>query len=504
MVREALKTIGQRVVSIIAAFGRRRLPDKVKTTIANLTLSQRFMLGGLVILLGGMFSIGAWVEHQIITGVIHRAGATTALYVDSFVSPNLQVLRQSEDLLPEHEIALAKIMQNNPMGQQIVALRVWSTRGKLLYTTDNTAVGRIYPMTENLLRARLGEVVSEISQLDEVENAVLAAAHEELLETYSPVWLSGTDQIIAVAEFYHRTEELNREIAAIQRRTWFVVGLAILVMYLLLAGFVRNASDTIIRQQREVQNKVIQLTGLLAQNRALHHRVRRASASVALLNEGYLRRIGSELHDGPAQDLGLSLLKLDALAGDLESKPQVDGNAHWIQQLKTIEVSLQSALKETRAIATGLSLPHLAELELADTVSRVVRTHERRTGTRVNLELIALPEQVALPLKITVYRLIQEALNNAFRHANGNAQSVTVRSGRNRLIVEITDGGPGFDLEQIENTEGRLGLSGMRERVESLGGIFNIDSHPGQGARVTADLPIRVDDRIEEGNDDET
>lgn len=467
--------------------------SKMKTFSLKLTLLQRFMLAGLVILLAGMLGIGAWVGRQIETGVIHRTGATTALYVDSFVAPLLQELGQSNELLPENIEALSQLVQNTPMGQQIVAFKVWDTRGRLLYSTDPSTIGKTYPMQEHLLRARLGEVVSEISPLEEVENAPLGAVYDRLLETYSPVWLSGTDQVIAVAEFYQRTDDLESEIAVARRRSWLVVGLAILLMYLLLSGFVRQASDTISRQQAELGQKVVQLSGLLSQNRELHARVRRAAASVAQLNESTLRRIGAELHDGPVQDLGLTILKLDAMAGRIEDRPEDIPGPALLSELSGVETLVQNALKEMRGISTGLSLPQLNDLNLAETVVRAVRAHERKTGTRVDLEMESIPDQAALPLKITLYRLIQEALINAFRHADGAGQQVRICSEEDQLLVEISDQGPGFDPQEAGSKSGRLGLSGMRERVESLGGLFKLESQIGMGTRIIAHLPCQLD-----------
>jgi signal transduction histidine kinase len=467
---------------------------RIKTFIQGLTLSRRFMVGSLAILFAGMLGIGAWVEQQIETGVVHRTGATTALYVDSFVAPRLQELGQSSELLPQNVEVLARLLQDTPMGQQIVALKIWDTRGRLLYSTDTSTVGKTYPMHAGMLRARLGEVVSEVSPLDQEENAPLGAVYDQLLEIYSPVWLSGTDRIIAVAEFYQLTNELENEIGVLKRRSWLVVGMAILLMYLLLAGFVGRASDTITRQQVELGQKVRQLTRLLSQNQELHERVRRAAASVALLNERYLRRIGSELHDGPAQDLGLALLKLDALIGRIEDRLDAPLGPGVLEQLGGIETSLQNALKEVRGIATGLGLPQLTELDLAETVDRAVRTHEHHTGTAVALELAPVPEQAALPLKITIYRLLQEALNNAFRHARGAGQQVRIWCEADLIQVEITDTGPGFDPEQVGGMEGHLGLNGMRERVESLGGRFIIESTIGQGTRVLASLPRHLEE----------
>jgi len=467
------------------------------TRYKALTLIQRFMLAGLFILLAGMIGIGAWVERQIVSGVVHRTGATTALYVDSFIAPNLQSLDSSEELSPDQVAALQRLVQDNPIGRQIVALRIWSTRGKLLYTSDTTSIlGKTYPMSEGLLRARLGDVISEISPLNDEENASLGVQYPQLLEIYSPLWRTGTNEIIAVAEFYQSTEDLDQEIRVLKQRSWFVVGLAILTMYFLLAGFVRRAGDTITNQQIELADKITQLTDLLAKNKKLQTRIRQASASLAQLNEGYLRRIGSELHDGPAQDLGLSLLQLDTVKGQLEKYPQGAIDQKLIEQISGVESHLQNALKEMRAIASGLSLPQLVELNLAETVQRVIHIHERRTGSSVTLDLIAVPDDVSLAVKITIYRLVQEALNNAFRHAGGSGQRVSLTSENDQLVVVISDTGPGFDPHQVRAKDGHLGLSGMRERIESLAGSFSIESTLGIGTLITARLPIQVEEGV--------
>jgi signal transduction histidine kinase len=447
------------------------------------------MLASLVLLLGGMVGISAWVQKQIVTGVIHRTGATTSLYLDSFVAPLVQGLGESGELTQSNRDALGRLISSTPMGRQIVVIKIWNTRGKLLYSTDLSAIGKTFPMSEGMLRARLGEVVSEISQLDQEENKDLGVDYKQLLETYSPIWLSGTDQIIAVAEFYQLTDDLEAELTVLSRRSWLVVGLVILAIYVLLAGFVRNASDTIQHQKTELDHKVIQLTELLDRNRELSHRVRRASASVAQLNESYLKRIGSELHDGPAQDLGLSILQLDALAGRLEKSAN---DIDMVTRFNEIGISLQNALKEMRGIAAGVILPQLSELNLLETIQRVVNAHERRTGTHVELSLQPLPHNILLSLRITIYRLIQEALNNSYRHAGGESQRVRVSIEAGQLVVMISDSGAGFDTRQAVS-DSHLGLSGMRERVESLGGWFQIESQAGQGTTILAKLPFQME-----------
>jgi signal transduction histidine kinase len=209
------------------------------------------------------------------------------------------------------------------------------------------------------------------------------------------------------------------------------------------------------------------------------------------LNERFLRRIGSELHDGPAQDLGLSLLKLDSLIGRSE---QAQVAPEFVEELNGIQSSLQNAQKEVRAISTGLSLPQLAELSLTETVIRAVRAHERRTSGHVKLDVAPLPEQAALPVKITIYRVIQESLNNSFRHASGTNPQIRAFMDGDYLTLEVSDEGPGFVPQPAAIFNGHLGLAGMRERVESLGGTFSVKSEPGKGTQVAARLALRAEE----------
>ena len=101
-----------------------------------------------------------------------------------------------------------------------------------------------------------------------------------------------------------------------------------------------------------------------------------------------------------------------------------------------------------------------------------------------------LPVQAPLAVKIALYRIIQEALTNAWRHAGGRDMQLQVVRQRNELRVTIADAGPGFDPAMQNGTGDHLGLTGMRERAESLGGRFHIESSLEGGTRVVASLPL--------------
>jgi signal transduction histidine kinase len=300
--------------------------------------------------------------------------------------------------------------------------------------------------------------------------------------------------VIAVAEFYQAGDPLMEDIVASQRQTWLIIGVVTLAMYLMLSGFIRRISNTILWQQSELSSQVTRLTDLLAQNAELHERIRRATGRATTLNERFLRRISAELHDGPAQYLGLSLLHLDRVVAYFEVHPeQPDMSEH----LDVVQSSVAQAMQEVRAVSSGLGLPQLDALTLSDIAIRVVRAHERRTRTQVQFTLDELPESATLPIKITLYRILQEGLSNTYRHAGGVGACVHIWANLGTLWIEISDRGPGFQPPSMSEWDEHMGLSGMRERAESLGGRFSITSQPSQGTCISASLPLNEvqDDR---------
>ena len=155
-----------------------------------------------------------------------------------------------------------------------------------------------------------------------------------------------------------------------------------------------------------------------------------------------------------------------------------------------IRTALRSALADMRATLSGLRLPQIEPLTLGETAERAVRDFERKTGATVEYSPGDLPPDAPLSVKITLYRILQEALSNGFRHANGAGQHVSVNLAAGELVAEIADGGAGFDPRAIGGEH--LGLAGMRERAEILGGFFEMDSTPGRGTVIRTRLPLHM------------
>ena len=457
---------------------------------ARFSLVRLLLAGGAVILLAGMLVVGTWVGSEIESGVVSRAGMVTGLYVDSLVTPHLQSLAGDGELREADRAELDRLLSGTPLGQHIVAFKIWAPEGRILYSTNPALIGRQFEVKPALASAFAGEVRSHIADLAEPENEFERQQWPRLIETYAPVRAANTGRIIAVSEFYQTTDDLAQEVRAARLRSWLMVSTATLVMFLLLAWLVRRASNTIAAQQGELSEKVAQLTALLGQNEQLHDRVRRAAARTTALNERFLRRIAADLHDGPGQDLALALLRMESLAETCANCPATVSKGSTVAgEFRTVHSALQSALADLRATSAGLQLPEIEQLSPAETARRAVRDYERKAGLTVALAVDDVPREAPLPVKITLFRLLQESLANGLRHGGGADQRVTLGRRDGQLTVEVADCGKGFDVRAAA-ADGHLGLAGMRERVEILGGTFSVQSAPGRGTVIRASLPV--------------
>ncbi len=453
------------------------------------SFSAQFLWLSLAILIAGMVSIGLWIQAEIESAVTGRTAGVTALYVDSFVSPHLQGLEGAGGLTDADRAELDRLLTATPLGREIVSFKLWTRDGTVLYSPEDSIVGDRFEVGADLELAFGGEVVTELSDLSEAENSFEAQQWDRLIETYAPVRLEGSANVVAVSEFYQLPDALEADLRAARFRGWAIVGVATVIMYLLLVGIARRASHLISAQREELEGSVEQLTSALDRNRELQQRVQRAAARTTALNEQFLRRISADLHDGPAQNVALALLRMEAITEGVQGNGEMPPD-DTLRDLDTVHTALDSAITDLRGIARGLRLPEIGELSLADTVGRVISEFEQLTGARVTVTERDVPASASLPVKITVYRVLQEALANSFRHADADVRSVRLEGRGDELFLEIADNGRGFDA--TVPPAGTLGLVGMRERIELLGGTFRVTSAAGTGTTITVCLPLRM------------
>lgn len=448
---------------------------------------MQFAATGSVVLLLGMLVIGWWIGNEIETSVTRNSAISTAIYMESFIAPLSQELGSNDTLSAETAERLREMFRNPGLSERIAAVKLWKRGGLVAFSTNAELIGRTFEPSPPLVAAWKGKLSAEFDKLENPADYIQNAHDTPYLEVYSPINSIYTGEIIAVAEFYQIATELERDIFDARLKSWGVVGGVSLTMSLMLFGIVRQGSRTIERQTAELRARISEVNEMAMQNMRLRRHIQGASRRSGEHNERLLRRISAELHDGPAQDLALAALRLD-------SAFRQAGPDAGREDLETIRASLDAAMKEIRAISSGLSLPEIDGKSVLDTLGLAIDTHERRTRSKVGA---AMDDQTLATLYldhstlICVYRFVQEGLNNAWRHAAGKDQRVAARLDGSALVVTVEDRGPGFDRANLRGAGGdRLGLLGLRERIESVGGQFGVESAPGAGTTLRMTLPI--------------
>jgi signal transduction histidine kinase len=205
------------------------------------------------------------------------------------------------------------------------------------------------------------------------------------------------------------------------------------------------------------------------------------SARLVEAQEEERRSISRELHDEVGQSLGALLVEVGQLSKLVPPDDRVTQ-----AQITHVKSVAETAVKSIRDIALLLRPPMLDDLGLIPALEWQAREISRRSEMEVEVHSEKVTEDLGDETKVTVYRLVQEALNNAAAHAAAKNAKVTVAQVSDKITIEITDDGHGFDPKRQRG----MGILGMEERVRRLGGALTIESAPGKGATVKAELPL--------------
>lgn len=449
----------------------------------RLSLALQYSIAGTLVVFATMFVIGFWVTSVIEEAIKDDAASATALYVDSVIAPILPELRSQKPLDEGVIRALDETLSAGRLGQRLKSFKIWRRDGSILYATDTALIGRQFPISHALGEAWQGHVVAELDELADEESENERDLGIPLMEIYSPMREPWTGEVVAVSEFYEVATDITGRLAEARLQSWLLVAGVAAAMVGLLASIVFRGSKTIERQQSTLTERVTQLSKLSEQNYALRQRVLQASKRAATINERYLRRIGADLHDGPAQLVAYAALRLDS---DTVTGSAVPDQARQTE-IAAIRSSLIEAMAEIRSICNGLVLPHVETGGPAAIIDLAISAHEQRTGSHVQRPAEPIGANLSTSEKIVVFRFIQEALNNAYRHGGGKNQAVSAAITRGRLRVEVSDDGPGFDPSQVRSDG--LGLAGLKERIESIGGQFDLTTSSA-GTRVAISFTV--------------
>ena len=263
-------------------------------------------------------------------------------------------------------------------------------------------------------------------------------------------------------------EQLNRASDGL-RRTLMVTFAITLTGGLLLALLTIGHT---LRLERELERR-------LEENARARADLQELSAKLLRAQENERRSLARELHDEVGQSLSAILMEAES-AEFADQLPEIR------EHLSAVRSLAEKTVNEVRDLALLLRPSMLDDFGLVPALNWHAREMTKRTGLNVVLSADDSADDLPDDHTTCIYRLVQEAVNNCARHANAHTVEVDVKREERRVILSVRDDGAGFDPRFVRG----LGLLGMEERVRRLGGQLEIDSRPGKGTRITAELPV--------------
>jgi signal transduction histidine kinase len=450
-----------------------------------LSLERKFLLTATLAIVLSMVTLGYWVEKRIRVGWIQGMAETGALYLEGFLAHHVQTLENSRILPAASQIEIQNLLSNTRLGNRVAIIKIWDLDGNLIYSTNNSD-SHVKLHSGYIDRIKNGLVVVDDDTDDHILELKSTNIVPRLIEIYAPIYKMNSNNIIAIGEFYEYDKFLRSEIKSVQYGTLFLIFNVSIIIIVLLHIIVNRTGKTIGDQQELLESNFARAAKLAKRNNALRRVADRARLNATVLNETYLASIGADIHDGPIQVLSLMMLKL----------PDAKANATQPDELsmvrKDLEPLIQQTLADLRNLSAGLVLPEVENLSPTETIDLAITRHEHQTGTTVLRSLEDLPERVSRAIRVCAYRVVQEALNNSYKHAGGQGQRVSARLTGKMLEIVVTDIGTAPTVQRHHPARiAKLGLQGMDSRVRALRGSLTIARLVNGGTEVRAILPVR-------------
>jgi len=232
---------------------------------------------------------------------------------------------------------------------------------------------------------------------------------------------------------------------------------------------------------------------LLEQSHRLQEQLRLLSRQLLVAQEEERKRISRELHDEIAQTLTginvrLAALKMEATVNTKGLQKKITRTQRMVE--KSVNIVHQFARELRPAV--------LDDLGLIPALHSFVKSFSKQAGIHIRLTVFAEVEKLDNAKRTVLYRVAQEALTNVARHAQASRVDVSIRKLPGAARMEIKDNGKSFEAQRVMDSKRntRLGLIGMRERLEMVGGSFGVESAPGKGTTIRAQIPFTKGNRV--------
>jgi len=431
-------------------------PPRMRRVFAQVVAAGAVVL--VVVAIAGAVASRKIAERE----AVHDAAQTTDLLAESAIQPAI-----TDDLVdgtPAAVAALDAVVRRSVLGDTVVRVKVWTPQGRIVYSDEPRLVGSTFDLGADEREVLANPMThAEVSDLSRPENR-FERGQGRLLEVYRPVWTPGGQPLLFETYLPYdtvatRTGQLWRGFAGITVSSLLLLIVLLLPLLWRLLDRVRAAHD----QRVQLLERAV-------------------DASTA-----ERRRVAASLHDGVVQELaGASF----AVAGAAD-RAAAEGNEGLAGTLTTASDAVRGAVAGVRSLLVDIYPPSLSSAGLAAALGDLVAT-SRTLDVDVRLEL---PPEGRTGLDADgerlVYRVAQEALRNAVRHARATHVVVRLEDDPAMVMLTVADDGVGFDpvATLAEPPEGHLGLRVMADLAEQAGAQLSVASAPAAGTRWRLVVP---------------
>ncbi|MHC4063258.1 MAG: sensor histidine kinase [Planctomycetota bacterium] len=412
----------------------------------------------------------------------------------------LQSLARQELAKPhpdgEHAQLLAELFMHVAIVPDVTRANIFDRDGTVIWSTEQGLIGHRFTNNPELQKALAGELVYKLHlgySSRKLEHAAIPKEYAQFIETYvpieHPVAHNHSGGVIGVVEIYKLPGALSLALKQGQYLIWGGGAIGALVLYVSLFWIVRRASRVIHRQHRWLTREVEAHMDDKETLRASERKLRALSSKLLRAQEQERKKIALELHDGLGQILSAAKFRLESRL----NRPGPGAAEEGMELVRGAVGKIQDAIEEVRNIAMDLRPSILDDLGILATLDWFCREFQQvYPDIRINKHTALAEDDIPGALKVVIYRVVQEALNNVAKHARASQVDLDLGATRDELSLRIADNGRGFDLnhylQHLGNYKG-TGLQSMRERCELSLARFSIESSRDAGTVIQASWP---------------
>lgn len=434
---------------LTAVAGSSRWLDRLRNPLIQIAIAG--VVGMVVIGVGSLIASQRAGEAEAMSDVRSR----TESLARTVLEPNLSTALLSGDSAAIDQLDV--IVDARVLDGSTLRVKLWDATGRVVYSDEHRLIGERYELDDDKVASlRSGQVVSEVSSLDGQENRFETAG--QALEVYLPVVGPGGELLLF--ESYYSMSAVDASSSRIRAEFAPIIIGSLLVMQAMHFGLAWGLNRRLRRGQVE------------------RERLLQRAVESSMLER---RRIAADLHDGVVQDLAGTSFAIAAAA-----ETASDTSPELAKDLRSASVGTRRSLQSLRSLLVDIYPANLKsqglEAALVDLLAPAASM-----GIQTDLTVTGDVDR-SLDTTALVYRVVQEAVRNVFRHAEACTVDVSVSANHESTVATVVDDGRGFRTSN-GSPDGHLGLRLLTDLVDDAGARLLVESSPGAGTSIRLEIP---------------